>query len=135
MAGEAEITFVGNLGADPELRFTPSGDAVVALNVAVTPRKKQGDEWVEQDTTWYRVSAWRYDAEACAEHLHKGDKVRVTGRLLPSIFHADSGPRLSMDVTASMNGVTLVPRAAKRMEARSSAPDAGSDPWGDTPGF
>lgn len=129
MAGEARITFVGNLGADPDLRFTPKGEAVASMNVAVTPRKKnQHGEWVDQDTAWYRVSAWRHDAEACAEHLRKGDKVQVTGALMPSIFQGDSGPILSLDVTADFNGVTKVLKPIKN--SKQNKPKAEDDPWG-----
>ena len=128
MAGEAHVTFTGNLGADPELRFTPNGEAVASMRIAVTTRKKnQHGEWVDQDTAWYRVSAWRHDAEACAENLVKGDKVRVSGSLIPSIFQADSGPMLSLDVTADFNGVTKVLKPAK---GHSPQPKTEDDPWG-----
>jgi single-strand DNA-binding protein len=83
MANEATIQLVGNVGQDPELRFTPSGAAVVQLSVCVTPRNKdQGTgEWVDGDATWYRCTAWRQMAENIAESINKGDRVAVTGRV------------------------------------------------------
>jgi len=124
MAGEARITFTGNLGADPERRKTPKGEDVASLSVAVTPRKKtDSNEWVDGDTVWYRVSVWRSDAVAVAENLVKGDKVKVEGDLTPSIYHGASGPTLSMDVRADFNGVTKVLRPAKVPR------EADDDPW------
>lgn len=130
MAGEATITIVGNVGGDPDLRFTNSGDAVASFSVGVTPRKKQGNDWVDMDTTWYRVSAWRWDAEGVAEHVRKGDKVKVTGRLAAGTYEAkDGSTRVSLDVTADMDGVSIIPKPAKRVE-RDSFPDSGGgDPW------
>lgn len=129
MAGEAHLTIVGNVGGDPELRFTSNGDAVASFSVGVTPRRKTRDGgWEDEDTTWYRVSAWRYDAEGVAEHLRKGDKVRVVGRLRAGTYEAkDGSTRVSLDVTADMDGVAVIPRPPKRPEARHQ--DDVGDPW------
>lgn len=81
MAGEPEITIVGSLGGDPELRFTPGGKAVATFNVAVGSRKKEGDSWKDDGTTWYRCTAWELMAENVAESLVKGTRVMVQGRL------------------------------------------------------
>lgn len=126
MAGEATVTFVGNVGADPELRFTSNGDSVASFPVGVTPRTKQGDDWVDQDTMWFRVSAWKYDAEATVEHVTKGARVKITGRLKASIYEAkDGSSRLSLDVTSDPNGVTLVPKAPPKERVHVG----GADPW------
>lgn len=125
MSGEVAVELMGNVGADPELRFTSAGDPVASFPVAVTPRKKQGSEWVDEETQWYRVSAWRYDAEAVTEHVTKGARVRVCGKLRPSLYEGANGTRLSLDVTADWNGVTLVPRAAPQQQQRKPEPD----PW------
>lgn len=129
MAGEATITLVGNVGADPELRFTRGGDAVAGLNVAVTPRVRNGQEWQDGDTVWYRVSVWKRDGEAVAEHVRKGDRVRVVGRFTPRMFEdRDGQKRTSLDVTADSAGVAVVPKPQPAGPARG--------PWqDDTPPF
>ncbi len=82
-AGDITITVVGNLTADPELRFTPSGQAVANFTVASTARllDRQTNEWKDGDTVFLRCSVWRQYAENVAESLSKGMRVIVTGRL------------------------------------------------------
>lgn len=84
MAGETPITVVGNLTADPELRFTPSGAAVANFTVASTPRTfdRQTNEWTDAETLFMRCSVWREAAENVAESLNRGTRVVVTGRLV-----------------------------------------------------
>ncbi len=84
MAGETPITVVGNLTADPELRFTPSGAAVANFTVASTPRTfdRQTNEWKDAETLFMRCSVWREAAENAAESLTRGARVVVTGRLV-----------------------------------------------------
>ncbi|CAM4210937.1 single-stranded DNA-binding protein [Janibacter anophelis] len=84
MAGETPITVVGNLTADPELRFTPSGAAVANFTVASTPRTfdRQTNEWKDAETLFMRCSVWREAAENVAESLNRGTRVVVTGRLV-----------------------------------------------------
>ena len=84
MAGETPITVVGNLTADPELRFTPSGAAVANFTVASTPRTfdRQTNEWKDAETLFMRCSVWREAAENAAESLTRGTRVVVSGRLV-----------------------------------------------------
>lgn len=84
MAGETPITVIGNLTADPELRFTPSGAAVANFTVASTPRTfdRQTNEWKDAETLFMRCSVWREAAENVAESLTRGTRVVVTGRLV-----------------------------------------------------
>ena len=81
--GDVQITVVGNLTADPELRFTANGLAVVNFTVASTSRAfdKASNEWKDGDTVFLRCSVWRQYAENVAESLTKGTRVMVTGRL------------------------------------------------------
>ena len=72
------LILVGNLGSDPEQRFTPNGDPVTSFSVATS--RKYGDK---DETTWFRVTVWGKQAESCATYLHKGSKVLVEGRLRP----------------------------------------------------
>ena len=72
------LILVGNLGSDPEQRFTPAGDPVTSFSVATS--RKYGDK---DETTWFRVTVWGKPAESCVTYLHKGSKVLVDGRLRP----------------------------------------------------
>lgn len=91
--GAPAMTFYGNLTADPELRFTPSGQAVVNFTVASTERKydKQTSEWVEGDTTFLRCTVWGQAAENVAETLTKGTRVIVTGSLRVRQYETKEG--------------------------------------------
>lgn len=95
MAGETVITVVGNLTADPELRFTPSGAAVASFTVASTPRTfdRQSNEWKDGDTLFMRCSVWRDAAENVAESLTKGTRVVVQGRLVQRSFETREGEK------------------------------------------
>lgn len=75
-------TYVGNVGQDPEVRFTQGGKAVAKFNLAEGHGyyDKQTNEWIDQGTTWRRVSVWGEDAEEVAERVRKGDRVVVIGR-------------------------------------------------------
>ena len=76
-----KITIIGNLGRDPELRYTPQGDAVCDFSVAVNDRKRdKTGEW-QDVTTWFKVTFWRKQAEAASKYLTKGRQVYVEGRL------------------------------------------------------
>jgi single-strand DNA-binding protein len=93
MAGETQITVVGNLTGDPELRFTPSGAAVANFTVASTPRTfdRQNNEWKDGETLFLRCSIWREAAESVAESLTKGTRVIVTGRLVSRTYQDREG--------------------------------------------
>lgn len=95
MAGETVITVVGNLTADPELRFTPSGAAVANFTVASTPRTfdKQSGEWKDGDALFMRCNVWRQAAENVAETLTRGMRVMVSGRLRQRSFETREGEK------------------------------------------
>src|SRR5690625_1650213 len=95
MAGETIITVVGNLTADPELRFTPAGAAVANFTVASTPRTfdRQSGEWRDGETLFLRCSIWREAAENVAESLTKGLRVVVQGRLVQRSFETREGEK------------------------------------------
>jgi len=73
-----KIIIIGNLGRDPEMRYTPDGSPVTSFSVATSRRFGEKDE-----TTWFRVTVWNKQAESCNQYLHKGSKVLVEGRLRP----------------------------------------------------
>ena len=72
---------VGNLGADPEIRYTQSGTQVATFNVATTERWKGQDGQMQESTEWHRIVAWGRLAEICGEYLHKGSRVYIEGKI------------------------------------------------------
>jgi single-strand DNA-binding protein len=97
-----KVMIIGNLGADPEMRYTPNGRPVTQFNVAVnqSTKNQQTGEWVEA-TDWFRVSVWGDRAERAAENLRKGNRVFVDGRFRTREYEANDGQkRLSLDVSA-----------------------------------
>jgi single-strand DNA-binding protein len=128
------ITIVGNLVADPELRFTASGKAVASLRVAVSERVKDGDQWKDGDSTYWRVSAWDGLAEHIGDSLAKGQRVIVMGRVASRTWETKEGEkREQMEITADAVGPDLkwatakVERVGKGGSSRSSTP--ADDPW------
>jgi single-strand DNA-binding protein len=95
MAGETPITLIGNLTADPELRFTPSGAAVANFTVASTPRTfdRQTNEWRDGDAMFLSCAVWRQAAENVAESLQKGMRVIVSGRLKSRSYETREGEK------------------------------------------
>ena len=86
-----QIIIVGNLGKDPEMRYTPSGTPVTSLSVATNRKYTGSDGQVVKETTWFRVSVFGKMAESCAQYLKKGSAVLVEGRLTPD--KTSGGPR------------------------------------------
>ena len=82
-----KLIIIGNLGREPETRYTPAGEPVTAFSVATS--RKFGDK---EETTWFRVNVWGKQAESCSQYLRKGSKVFVSGRL--ACDKATGGPRV-----------------------------------------
>ncbi|MCA9684626.1 MAG: single-stranded DNA-binding protein [Myxococcales bacterium] len=104
MAGINKVILVGNLGRDPELRYTQGGTAVANLSVATTRRwrNKQTNEMVEE-TEWHRVSVWGQTAEHCNNYLSKGRQVYVEGRLRTRSYDdKDGNKRYSTEIVADV---------------------------------
>ena len=122
MAGETPITVVGNLTADPELRFTPSGAAVANFTVASTPRQwdKQANDFKDGETLFMRCSVWREAAEHVSESLHRGDRVIATGRLVSRSWQTQEGENRTVmemqvdEVGPSMRYATATVTKAQR---------------------
>jgi single-strand DNA-binding protein len=95
MANETIITIVGNLTADPELRFTPSGAAVASFTIASTPRTydRNTNEWKDGEALFLRCSIWRQAAENVAESLTRGMRVIASGRLKQRSFETREGEK------------------------------------------
>jgi single-strand DNA-binding protein len=85
------IIIVGNLGREPEMRYTPNGQAVTSFSVATSRQYTSSNGQQVKETIWFRVSAWGKQAETCSQFLHKGSKVLVEGRLAPDA--STGGPK------------------------------------------
>lgn len=98
-----QITLVGNLGNDPEMRYTPNGVPVTSFSLAVSRRWTGQDGQAQEKTLWFRVTAWRKLAETASQYLTKGRQVLVVGELEePRTFTDKNGAvRVSLDVTAN----------------------------------
>ena len=144
MTGEPIITVVGNLTADPELRFTPNGAAVANFTVASTPRTfdRQANGWKDGETLALRCAIWRDAAENVAESLTRGTRVIVSGRLKQRSYETKEGEKrtvIEMDVDEI--GPSLRYASAKVTKTQRGqgggygAPQGGqSDPWASGPG-
>jgi single-strand DNA-binding protein len=120
-----KLMFIGNLGRDPEMRYTPTGKPVTQFTVAVnqSTRNQQTGEWTE-DTDWFRVSVFGDRAERAAEQLRKGNRVFVEGRFRSREFEGQDGQkRTSLDVTAD-NVISLEKRPRDEEGSFSGAPAA-----------
>lgn len=102
------ILVVGNLGRDPEMRYTPSGTPVTSFSVATNRKYTGGDGQTVKETTWFRVSVFGKAAEACSEYLRKGSEVLVEGRLTPDkntggprVYEGAKGAGANYEVTAN----------------------------------
>lgn len=131
MANEPIISVTGFLGADAEFKKTPKGTPVATFNLANTPRKQQGNDWIDGDTNWFRVFVWNREAPGTAATLKKGDKVSVIGRFQFSRYTDKEGvERTSLEINADSVGV--IPRiVAEPQEPRSDKSD--EEPIGDFP--
>lgn len=131
MAGDTIITVVGNLTADPELRFTPSGAAVASFTVASTPRTfdRQANEWKDGDTLFMRCSIWRDAAENVAESLQKGMRVIVQGRLVQRSFETREGEKRTV-VEMQVDEVGPSMRYATAKVTRASRGGGGGGSYG-----
>jgi single-strand DNA-binding protein len=110
MAGETNVTIVGNLTADPELRVTSGNHAVVNFTVAATPRNfdKATNAWVDGDSLFMRCTAWRELAEHIAGSIQKGTRVIVTGKLIQRAYETKEGEkRTSVELDVEEVGPSL----------------------------
>ena len=104
----AAVTIIGNLTRDPELRFTPKGDAVASMRIAVNERIKDGNEWKDGEPSFYEVKAWRKLAEDAAEDLRKGSRIVVVGKMkVENYTNKDGEARSSVVVTADEIGKSI----------------------------
>jgi single-strand DNA-binding protein len=132
MAGETIVTVVGNLTADPELRFTQNGLAVANFTIASTPRNfdRQANEWKDGEALFLRASVWREFAEHVAGSLTKGSRVIATGRLKQRSYETREGEkRTSIELEVDEIGPSLRYATANVTRAASNRPAAGGNEW------
>ena len=130
MAGETQITLVGNLTGDPDLRFTPSGAAVANFTVASTPRTfdRQTGEWRDGEAMFINCAVWRQYAEHVAESLTKGMRVIVQGRLKSRSYETQQGDRRTVfEIDVDEVGPSL--RYATAQVTRTSGGGQGGGNW------
>ena len=143
MVGEPQINMVGNLVADPELRFTPSGVAAASVRIAVTPRSRDNatGEWKDGETVWLSGTVWRQYAENVAESLTKGTRVIVIGRLKQRSYETREGEKRTVfevdidDIGPALRYATAKIQRTSRGSSTDAGPAAaggagGGDPWG-----
>jgi single-strand DNA-binding protein len=115
---ETSLTMAGNLVADPELRYTPTGVAVVNFRIASTERYKGENGWQDGDTLYLSCTAWRGLAENVAESARKGTRVIVTGRLRQRTYETSEGEkRTAYELDATDAGISLQRTTAKPVTA------------------
>ena len=141
MANDTTITVIGNLTADPELRFTQSGVAVASFTIASTPRKfnRQTNEWEDEEALFMRCSIWREAAEHASESLEKGSRVIAQGRLKQRSFTDREGNnRTSIELDVDEVGPSLkyaTARVQKVDRRQQGGGFGGGAPQGNVPGY
>jgi len=137
-AGDTNITLIGNLTDDPELRFTPSGAAVAKFRVASTPRylDKQTGEWKDGEALFLACNVWRQAAEHVAESLQRGTRVIVSGRLRQRSYETREGEKRTVfelevdDIGPSLRYATAKVQKMSRSSGSSGGFGSGNDdPW------
>jgi single-strand DNA-binding protein len=129
--GLSKAQIIGNLGRDPEMRFTPNGTAVTNFTVAVNRRSRTQNSGEESETDWYRIVCFGRQAELADQMLRKGLRVYVDGRLQQNRFRGDDGQeRTSVEIIAS-DFIILTPR--EDGQAQRTRSDNGEDELDDLP--
>ncbi|WP_439378976.1 single-stranded DNA-binding protein [Amycolatopsis lexingtonensis] len=132
MAGETMVTVIGNLTADPELRFTPAGAAVANFTIASTPRQldRESGEWRDGDPVFLRCSVWRQYAENAAESLLRGSRVIAHGRLRQRSYDTPEGEKRTVtELDVDELGPSLRYATAKVTKLSRPAGTGGSSTW------
>ncbi|HMA38235.1 MAG TPA: single-stranded DNA-binding protein [Chloroflexia bacterium] len=128
MAGRGlnKVMIIGNLGKDPDMKYTPSGKAITTFSVAVGRTSRAQDGTQTEETEWFRVVAWDKLAETCSQYLHKGSKVYIEGRLQTRKWTDNNGQEQKMVEIVANEMMMLDTRQGGSMggEQRSGQPAA-----------
>jgi single-strand DNA-binding protein len=130
MSSVNKAIILGNLGKDPEKRYTQAGDAVVTLSVATSESWKDASGAKQERTEWHRITVWKAQAEACAKYLSKGSKVYVEGKIETKEWQDKGGQkRYTTEIRALV--VHFLSAPAKRDEAPADdfGPPGGAGDW------
>jgi single stranded DNA-binding protein len=133
MAGDTQITVVGNLVSDPELRYTPTGVAVANFRIASTPRTfdRQANEWKDGDSLFLTCNVWRQAAENVAESLQRGMRVIVSGRLHQRSYETREGEKRTVfEVEVDDVGPSMRNASAKVSKSNRSGGGGGGGGFG-----
>jgi single-strand DNA-binding protein len=101
MAGVNKVILLGNLGAEPELRYTAAGTAVAKFSLATTEKFRDGQGNPQERTSWHRVTAWGKLAEICGQYLTKGKQVYIEGKLQYGSYEKDGVKHYTTDIIAN----------------------------------
>ena len=129
MATDNQVMLVGNLTDDPELRFTPNGAAVANFRLAVTPRVRDGDNWKDGETSFFRINVWRQQAENVAESLSKGSRCVVIGRLRTRSWETPEGEKRSSTEIEADEVAPSLKFATAKVERASRGSGGGGGDW------
>ena len=133
---DTHVAITGNLTDNPEVTFTPNGAAVCNFRLAVTPRVKDGDQWKDGETSFFRITAWRQLAEHVGDSLGKGDRVIVLGQLKARSWETPEGERRTVvEVTAEEVGPSLKWATAKPERTTKGNGKAKAGRFNDDPPF
>lgn len=122
-----QITLVGNVGTDPEMRYLSSGVAVTNFTLAVNKSWTNANGEKQEKTVWFRVACWRKLAEVVGQHVHKGRKLLVVGEVeeASTWTDKDGNPRATIEVTATV--VKFLDRNGQGTESTGDSDSAGGD--------
>jgi single-strand DNA-binding protein len=135
MAGLNKVILIGNLGADPEMRYTASGTAVAKFRIATTEKFTDKDGNRQERTEWHRVVAWRKLAEICGQYLAKGKQVYIEGKIRNDTWEKDGVKQFSYEIVADNMVMLGGPggRGQEREPEQPFGPPEGGTPEDDIP--
>jgi len=121
MAGVNKVILLGNLGADPEMRYTASGTAVCKFRIATTEKFTDKDGNRQERTDWHRVVAWRKLAEICGQYLAKGKQVYIEGKIRNDTWEKDGVKQYSYEIVA--DNMVMLGGPGGRVQEREPEPE------------
>jgi single-strand DNA-binding protein len=128
MASLNKILLIGNVGNDPEMRYTPNGVPVTSFRLAATHTYSAADGEKKQETEWFTVTAWRKQAESCSQYLKKGQQVYVEGRLHSRTWEGQDGQKRFGNEVVADRVLFLDKRATAHLPGEEGASEASIDP-------
>ncbi len=134
MATDNQVTLVGNLTDDPELKFTANGAAVANFRLAVTPRVREGDSWKDGETSFFRINVWRQMAENVAESMTKGSRAVVVGRLRQRSWETPEGEKRTVTEVEADEVAPSLKFATAKVERSSRGSGGGGGDWSGSSG-